>query len=148
MTLSTRIFLLKLFAVLYLIGPGALMVLSESLPLIPLVSGFIDIAYLPFDGEQRVEGNAATLLNAILGGILIGFGTLIFRVTGQVYAKDEALGRALLLWAIIGWGVSDSYASVATGAPFNAVLNLFFAACFLATLLWPRRAARANDREA
>ncbi|MEL7214758.1 MAG: excinuclease ABC subunit A [Pseudomonadota bacterium] len=141
MTLSTRVVLLKLFAVLYLIGPGVLMVLSESLPLMPLVSGFIDIAYLPFDGAQRVEGDATTLLNAILGGVLIGFGTLIFGVAGQVYAKDDALGRALLLWAIIGWGVSDSYASIATGAPFNAVLNLFFASCFLATLSWPRRAA-------
>ncbi|MBB5516179.1 hypothetical protein FHS89_002205 [Rubricella aquisinus] len=139
MTLHLRVRLLKTFSILYLIGPGLLMVLAELLPVMGAVSAFLDLAYWPYDGAQVVAGDVATLFNAILGGVLIGFGVLIHEVGSKVYAKDEPLGRRILLTGLFAWYLTDSFASAVTGAPFNAVMNTFFAGCFIVTLLWPAR---------
>jgi len=140
MTLDTRILILKISAAALLIVPGLIMVVGLVTPLMGLVEGFVDLAHWPVDGTDKIDTPAALLLNAILGGILVGFGILIWQVAGLIYAKDPALGRQMLLPAVIGWFLVDSMGSVLAGSPFNAALNLIFLACLLGPLVWPETA--------
>ena len=122
----------------------AMLILAPISPTSTLVEGFLDVAHLPLDGGETLSTSAAGLLNAILGGVLVGFGTLIWGVSGMVFAKDMALGRQILLPAIVGWFVFDSLGSILAGAGFNAVLNLVFFAWLTAPLMWP--AERRGER--
>lgn len=143
MTLSVRILFLKIAAGVLLIGPGLLMILAPVTPTLGLVERFLDLAHQPLDGAQAIVGDAAFLLNAILGGVLVGFGLMIWLVAERVYRNDPALGRGLILTPLIGWFVCDGLGSVIAGAWFNVVLNTVFLAIFVAPLAAPSRDARA-----
>jgi len=139
MTINTRIHLIKLWAAALLIGPGFLMITAPVTGLTSWVNLFLDFAFQPFDGAQAIEGGAASLLNAILGGILIGFGAMIWMVSEHVFRADQALGRKLILTPLLAWFFTDSAGSILTGAWFNAVMNAVFLALFLIPLLAGRR---------
>lgn len=141
MGLSTRIFILKAAAFGLLIGPGLLMMIGPVTPTMSLVDAFLDLAYQPFDGAQKVSGGAALLLNAILGGVLIGFGVMIWVVADRVYRHDQALGRSLILIPLVSWFVCDSIGSILAGAWFNAVLNGMILVTFVTPLIWPLKTA-------
>lgn len=142
MKLNMRIAILKVAAFTLLIGPGVMMVTGPISPLMGLVDVFIDLAHQPVDGGQKVADDAGRLLNAILGGVLIGFGVMIWLVAERVYRGDETLGRTLILIPLLSWCVTDGLGSILAGAWFNAVLNLAILAAFLAPLLWPLDAAK------
>ena len=135
MTISTRVLLLKIFAILLLIGPGLMMILGFKGPFMPAINGFLDIAHQPYDGQTQVSGQAGFLLNAILGGILIGFGTMIWMVSEHVFRENPDLGRKIILTSLLAWFVTDSLGSVLAGAWFNGVLNTVILICFLVPLL-------------
>lgn len=137
MTHATRIIALKTAVAALMIGPGLIMVAGLGTPLLWVTELFLDLAILPLDGANRIDTTTARLLDAILGGVLVGFGLLIWQVAGRVYATDPALGRSLIVPAIAAWFVVDSTGSVLAGAPFNAVLNLGILALLLGPLLWP-----------
>lgn len=137
MALNTRIAFLKFAAAALLIVPGAIMVAALVSPLMSWVEAFLDLAYLPLDGAQKVADDAALLLNGILGGVLVGFGVMIWLVADRVYRKDEGLGRSLILVPLISWFLFDGAGSVLAGAWFNVVLNTGFLMMFLAPLFWP-----------
>ncbi|WP_051279596.1 hypothetical protein [Hellea balneolensis] len=134
MSISTRITLLKVLAFLLLIGPGLLMVTAPVTGLGGLTEMFLDFAYQPYEGAQPITGKSAHLLNAILGGILVGFGAMIWVVSQHVLRKNIALGRRLILIPLICWFITDSLGSVLTGAWFNAVLNAGIFGSFLIAL--------------
>ena len=135
--IERRISILKAAAFLLLIGPGVMMVVSPIAPTLVLIEAFLDFAFQPLDGGQKITGGAALLLNAILGGILVGFGALIWLVADRVFRHDQAAGRTILLVSIGSWFVCDSAGSVLAGAWFNAVINIAILAVFLTPLLWP-----------
>ena len=137
MALNTRIAVLKFAAAALLIVPGAIMIAALISPLMSWVEAFLDLAHQPLDRGQQVEGDAARLLNAILGGVLIGFGVMIWLVADRVYRQDEGLGRSLIVIPLISWFVFDGAGSVLAGAWFNLVLNTGFLIMFLAPLFWP-----------
>lgn len=134
MTIDRRVLLLKILAFLLLIGPGLMMILGAKGPFMPAVNGFLDFAYQPYDGQTQVAGEAGFLLNAILGGILIGFGTMIWMVAEHVFRGNPGLGRKIILTALLAWFVTDSFGSVLAGAWFNGIINLLFLALFLIPL--------------
>ena len=140
MSLNTRIAVLKSAAFALLIGPGLIMVVGLVSPLMGLVNAFLDLAYQPLDGGQEVVGGAARLLNGILGGVLVGFGVMIWLVAEKVYKNDQDLGRNLIMIPLLCWFATDSAGSVLAGAWFNAVLNASILGVFLAALLWPAQA--------
>ncbi len=135
MTVNTRVLILKTLAFLLLIGPGLMMILGAKGPFMPAVNGFLDFAHQPYDGQTAVSGQAGFLLNAILGGILIGFGTMIWMVSEHVFRSDQALGRKIILTALLCWFVTDGLGSVLAGAWFNAVINLVILIAFLIPLM-------------
>ncbi len=138
MSIDARVTWLTVSAFLLLIGPGLIMVAGLAFPVLFLVESFLDLAHQPIDSGQPIDTDAARLLNAILGGILVGFGTLIWRVADKVLRNDFVLGQSILLPALIGWFICDSLGSILAGAWFNAVLNAVIVAVLLVPLLWKR----------
>ncbi len=139
MSTSVRITLLKALAFLLLIGPGLLMISAPVTGLGFLTEMFLDLAHQPYEGSQPITGKSANLLNAILGGVLVGFGVMIWVVAEQVLRKDFALGRKLIFIPLIFWFLSDSLGSVLTGAWFNGVLNTGIFLSFGAALFLGKR---------
>ena len=136
MSISARIIFLKILGVLLLIGPGLLMVSAPVTRLGGLTEMFLDLAHQPYEGAQPITGKSAHLLNAILGGILVGFGTMIWVVAEHVLREDFALGRRLIFIPLICWFITDSLGSVWGGAWFNAVLNAGIFGLFAVALFW------------
>ena len=138
MNLNMRIAAIKIAAAALLIGPGLIMATAPISPLAGLVDAFLDLAHQPVDGGQKVESDAGRLLNAILGGILVGFGVMIWMVAERVFRIDQTLGRAIILVPLLSWFVTDSLGSILAGAWFNAVINVAIITAFLAPLLGAR----------
>lgn len=137
MTLTTRIAVLKFVAAALLLVPGAIMIIALVSPLMSWIDAFLDLAHQPLDGGQKITDDAARLLNAILGGVLAGFGVMTWLVADRVYRNDEDLGRSLIVIPLMSWFLVDGAGSVLAGAWFNAVLNTGFLMMFLAPLFWP-----------
>ena len=130
-------------ACLSVIGFGLLGVLAT----VPALSGatrfFIDLAFWPIDGAPGKSTPESNLLWAILNGIVIGWGVLLWQVTTKVYASTPDLGRTMILTSIGIWFVVDGVGSVAAGAPVNALMNITFLLLFFIPLWRPVRQAEA-----
>lgn len=111
------------------------MVTGPVTPFMGLLNGFLDLAHQPVDGGQVVADDAARLLTAILGGILVGFGVMIWLIAERVLRTDPALGRGLILVPLLCWFVTDSLGSILAGAWFNAIINVAILVSFLIPLL-------------
>ncbi|UWQ30454.1 excinuclease ABC subunit A [Leisingera sp. M523] len=140
MTHAASIRMLKIVSILSA-AFGLAMVLALATPLGTALSLFIDLAFLPLDGAQALTPGAASLMTAIGGGLMCGFCLLIYLVTEHIYSADPALGRRLLIPALLAWYIPDSLGSLAAGAWFNVVMNTPFLALFLVPLMLARRAA-------
>lgn len=131
------------FACICVIGFGLLGVLAA----VPALSGatrlFIDLAFWPVDGSPGAPTPESNLLWAILNGIVIGWGVLLWQVTTRVYDKSPDIGRTMILTSIGTWFVVDSAGSVAAGAPVNALMNTIFLLLFFIPLWRPVRQAKA-----
>ena len=131
------------FASLSVIGFGLLGVLAT----VPALSGvtrvFIDLAFWPVDGVPGLPTPESKLLWAILNGIVIGWGVLLWQVTTKVYVNHPDVGRGMILTSVGIWFVVDSAGSVAAGASVNALMNITFLLMFFIPLWRPVRAAQA-----
>ncbi len=96
---------------------------------------FIDLALWPLDGAQSLAAPETKLLCAVGGGMLVGWGALLFLVADQVYPRDPLLVRKLILISICSWFVVDSVGSIAAGAPYNALFNIGFLMLFAVPLM-------------
>ncbi|PSL20621.1 excinuclease ABC subunit A [Shimia abyssi] len=126
------------------IGFGLLMFLSILLGLEPAFAWFLDLAHLPLDGTQGFASDSELLLGAICGGLLAGFGVVMWRITIDVYAKHPALGARIIKAGIVTWFLIDSTGSVLAGAWFNVVLNSGFLALFMLPLFLSNMATSAR----
>lgn len=89
-----------------------------------------DMVLWPIDDGQSLTPESR-LLAAILGGVMLGFGTTILLLVSRIYPREPQLVRAVILPGVWVWFVVDSLGSVAAGAPLNAVLNVGFLMAFL-----------------
>ena len=138
--MNTRIALIKVAAFAMLIGPGLIMIIGPITPFMSWVNAFLDLAYQPFDHAQKVTESTALLLNAILGGVLIGFGVMIWMVAEHVYRDNQALGRKIIIISILSWFITDCAGSIIAGAWFNAIINTVLLLTLIAPLFWPSKA--------
>lgn len=113
----------------------------------PATSGLahtmMDLAFWPLDASPAGDPPQARLPWAIGSGIIAGWGVMIWMVTTRVYAKDPALGRPIILTAVIIWFVIDSIGSVLAGAPMNVLYNTGFLVLFVVPLWRPVEAAHS-----
>ncbi|MEP4038960.1 MULTISPECIES: excinuclease ABC subunit A [unclassified Pseudophaeobacter] len=138
MTLDTSIRLLKLAALGSALF-GLAMVLALISPLKLVFDTFLDLVHWPLDGQQALAGDSARVLAAITGGLMVGLGALIWRITEDVFAKDPKTGGRIILIGVIAWYLPDSFGSYMVGAGFNVVLNTGFLAMFVLPVLLHRQ---------
>ena len=114
----------------------------------PALSGperiFIDLAFWPVDGLPDSPTPESRLLWAIVNGVLIGWGVLLWLITTRLLPSDPPLARTMILTSIWTWFVIDSVGSIAAGAPMNAVFNIGFLLLFVIPLWQPLRQLDAH----
>ena len=87
---------------------------------------FTDLALWPFDGLQNLNTPEARILSGVCGGILAGWGVMFWMLAAHGLRAAPLLTRKIMLASVTTWFVIDSTASIAAGAPFNAILNVPF----------------------
>jgi hypothetical protein len=131
------------FASTVIIGFG----LAVALAAHPATSGLIypltDLIIWPFDGTQNLTAPETRLMNAITGGVMAGWGIMLWTMSAHGFQSDPALARRAILTSIITWFTIDSSASIAAGAPVNALLNLSFLLAFVVPLWKPANTVMA-----
>ena len=90
----------------------------------------LDLVFLPLDGAPSNGAAAARLLSAISGGVLVGWGLMIWLLATRLYAREPEICREIILTSIVSWFVIDSAMSVAAGAALNAFFNIGFLLVF------------------
>ena len=123
------------------VGFGLLIAIGASPAGSAVMSLFMDIAFWPVDSAQSVSGAEMRLLSAVSGGMMAGWGVLLWQVSTRVFPHDPGLGRNLILSSIGAWFVIDSIGSIVAGAPLNALFNVGFLALFFVPLWRPVREA-------
>lgn len=82
-----------------------------------------DIVFWPFDGQQTLDHKAARALAAIGGGVMVGWGVMMWLVVDRLLPVDPRLARLLLIEATLAWFFVDSTGSFVAGATVNVLLN-------------------------
>lgn len=146
MDYGTRVRWLKIGSAVT-IGFGVLIAAAAIPALQAPTAVLLDLVYFPLDGAPSTGDRTARLLSAISGGVLVGWGLMIWLLATQLYSKDPMLCRRIILTSIGAWFVIDSSMSIAAGAVLNAVLNVGFLLIF-ALPVWkpaPSRHGGAAD---
>ncbi len=84
----------------------------------------IDLLSWPVDGQQTYADPDTRFLSALLGGFLLGWGVMIWRLSGQVHDADPEGVRKAVLTGLIAWFLLDSSGSIASGNTSNALFNI------------------------
>jgi hypothetical protein len=98
-----------------------------------------DLLIWPLDQGQTLATAETRLALAIGGGVMAGWGLMIWQLAGPALERAPDAIRAIIRTSLLAWFAVDSLASVAAGAPLNVLAN----AVFLALFLVPMRRSRA-----
>lgn len=102
-----------------------------------------DLTLWPLDGAQSLAAPETRLIYGIAGGVMAGWGVMIWLLVDRVWPRDPKTARYLILTALFTWFAIDSAASFAAGAPLNVVVNIGFLAIFLVPLMARRKSETA-----
>lgn len=117
-----------------LIGLGGVVAMAAH-PATAGATGLIaDLVFWPLDGSPGLDQPATRLLAAIGGGVMVGWGAMLWLVATRLLPTDATLAGSLIRTSAIAWFVVDSVGSIVAGAPLNAALNVGFLALFLVPL--------------
>jgi hypothetical protein len=85
-----------------------------------------------------------SLVHAVIGGIMVGWGAVLFYITRSLVSKGSRLGWNLVALSVVAWFIPDTTYSLWSGFWQNAVLNTVFL-CLFALPLWGMRTFVRND---
>jgi len=125
------------------IASGALIGLGAHPATAELARLIADLLFWPLDGVQTGNAEETRLLAAIGGGVMIGWGLMLWQLAGEGMNRAPELSRRLIILSVLGWFLTDSAGSLAAGAPLNVLGNLVFLALFLVPLRTAPRVATA-----
>jgi hypothetical protein len=94
----------------------------------------MDILRWPTDATASTFGTEARVLNAVCGGMLAGWGVLLYWMAAGPVARGDRQARQAYVLSAGVWFVIDSSASLAAGWPGNAAMNVMFLAGLLGPL--------------
>lgn len=94
-----------------------------------------DVLKWPVDGDPASFIADTRAVNAVLGGVMVGWGLLMFLLSNQRLMTAAPAVPRLMTISLLAWFVVDSLGSWAAGLPGNIVLNLVFLAMFLPPLV-------------
>lgn len=84
----------------------------------------LDLLAWPLDGAETFADPTTRFLSALTGGFLLGWGVLIWCLSGAAYdAAPEPIRKAVLT-GLLAWFVLDSAGSIASGNPSNVGFNV------------------------
>lgn len=146
MQAQTRIVWLKVASDVVVLF-GLLVVFASVSSTAAPVSFLADLIFWPMDGAQSVATETNHLFSAILGGVMTGWGVLLYLLTTRLYPQDPSLARLLITVSIGSWFFIDSLGSIAAGAPLNALFNVGFLALFLIPLWSPEPSSKRPSGE-
>ncbi|MBA4419333.1 MAG: hypothetical protein C0392_15735 [Syntrophus sp. (in: bacteria)] len=95
-----------------------------------------DFLKWPIDGNPAQFDLNTRAVNAVLGGVMVGWGTLMFLLVRNFLNNDFYLVRKLILVSIVAWFVVDSTGSFLAELPGNVLLNVSFLCLFIPPLLF------------
>ena len=93
-----------------------------------------DLIFFPIDGAQNINAPETRLVSAIGGGVMAGWGVLLWMLSTHLFPRDQALAAKLIIASILTWFVIDSAGSIIVGAPLNAAFNVSFLLIFCVPL--------------
>jgi hypothetical protein len=93
-----------------------------------------DLIFFPVDSAQDLSAPETRLISAIGGGVMAGWGVLLWMLSTQLFPINQALAAKLIITSIVTWFVIDSTGSILAGAPLNAVFNVSFLLIFCVPL--------------
>jgi hypothetical protein len=133
MTFVTRKTLLE--AASLIVAAFGLLTALAALPALAAPTVLLaDIIFWPPDGVQSLGAPEARLLSAITGGVLAGWGMMMWLLVRKLFVAEPNAVKAVILGGMFTWYAIDSTFSAIAGAPFNAVLNVPFLLLFLLPL--------------
>lgn len=114
---------------------GLAFALAAWPPLAGPIRLLADLLIWPFDGAETLAAPETRLGLAIGGGVMAGWGVMIWQLAGAPYASNPGESRRMVLPSALGWFAVDGIASILAGAALNVVANLGFLALFLVPIL-------------
>lgn len=98
-----------------------------------------DLLVWPLDRAETLAGSETRLALAIGGGVMLGWGLMIWQLAGEPLERAPEAVRGIIRTSVLAWFLVDSAGSVAAGAALNVLPNMVFLALFLLPL---RRGAK------
>jgi len=85
-----------------------------------------------------------SLAHAVLGGVMVGWGSALFYITRTLLARGSRIAWNLVALSVLAWFIPDTSYSLLSGYWQNALLNTVFLILFAVPLLATRSRLR-ND---
>ena len=142
MTIHSTIMWLKAASAIVM-GFGVLAGLAALPATAAPIQIMVDLIFWPVDGAPSAWGPETRLVSGIGGGLMTGWGFMLWLTASRLLPRDPDLARTLMLSSVGVWFVVDSLASLAAGAPLNALLNVSFLLMFFIPLWKPVRVVPA-----
>jgi hypothetical protein len=94
-----------------------------------------DVLKWPVDADPGFFNADTRAVNAVLGGVMVGWGLLMFFLADERLMRAAPVVPRLLMISLLAWFAVDSLGSWAADLPGNIVLNLLFLAMFIPPLV-------------
>lgn len=134
MSIEIRIRWLKLAAAITA-ATGAVIAVAAIPALAAPTEMLVAIVVPGADSTQSLGTPTARLFAAVSGGVLVGWGVLLWMIADSVLGTNPRLASRLVVASIVSWFAVDSAMSIAAGAWPNVILNGGFLALFLPPVL-------------
>lgn len=121
-------------AALVTIALGAALAISSTDATDALARLFGDLVFLRPGDQTGSLTDHNHLINAIGGGVMAGWAVMFWLLADRLLPVAPREVKQIMLGSLLCWFVLDSSGSIASGAWFNAVLNIGFFAMFWAPL--------------
>ncbi len=94
----------------------------------------LDIVFFRVGEGPAALEESHRLVNAVLGGVMVGWGAMIWLLVDRFLARSPGDVKRVLVIGLATWFVVDSAGSIASGGWLNAILNVGFVAPFILPL--------------
>ena len=94
-----------------------------------------DVLKWPIDGDPAVFNADTRAVNAVLGGVMVGWGVLMFSLSSERMMTAAPNVPRMMTISLLAWFLVDSIGSWAAGLLGNIALNVAFLVMFLPPLV-------------
>ncbi len=118
---------------------GPVFFLGSMIPTLEPARLTMDILSWPVDGATTFASPDTRFLSAVTGGFLLGWGVMIWGLSGAVYDAAPEGVRRTVLTGLLSWFCLDSAGSIASGNASNVAFNVLVLMVAVGPLWRPAR---------